>query len=72
MRPLAILAVLASVMLAACGSDNDKEKTVVVNPPPETEVAPPPQTNTEPPPRSNMVIVPGGGGPQACPPGYSC
>jgi hypothetical protein len=58
MRPLTLLAVLAPVALAACGA---KEKTVVVNPPAQTQVAPPASSNT--------VVVPGGT--KVCPPGYT-
>ena len=58
MRPLVALAVLAPLALAACG--HDKEKTVVVNPPAQTQAAPP---------QNNPVVVPGGT--KVCPPGYT-
>jgi hypothetical protein len=66
MRPITILAISASIFLAACGSD---EKTVVVNPQPQaqpstTVVTPPAQQ----PAQGNTVVVPqSGSSTKVCP-----
>jgi len=60
MRSLPMIAALAVLSLAACGSD--KEKTVVVQPPASTQSAPP---------QNNTVVVPQSGATRVCPAGYS-
>ncbi|HTI87065.1 MAG TPA: hypothetical protein VL966_10715 [Alphaproteobacteria bacterium] len=60
MRPIAVLALLAPLALAACGHDRDRDKTVIVNPPTQTQAAPP---------QNNTVVVPGAT--KVCPAGYT-
>jgi hypothetical protein len=63
MRPIAVLALLAPFVLAACDHDEHergREKTVIVTPPAQTQAAPP---------QNNTVVVPGGT--KVCPAGYS-
>lgn len=60
MRSMPIVAALALLSLAGCGSD--KEKTVVVQPPTSTQAAPP---------QNNTVVVPQSGSTKVCPPGYT-
>jgi uncharacterized lipoprotein YajG len=55
-----LIAALAVLTLAGCGSD--KEKTVVVQPPNSTQSAPP---------QNNTVVVPQSGSTRVCPPGYT-
>lgn len=60
MRSLPIIAAMAVLSLAACGSD--KDKTVVVQPPAAAQTAPP---------QNNTVVVPQSGTTRVCPAGYS-
>jgi predicted small lipoprotein YifL len=60
MRSMPMIAVMAVLSLAGCGSD--KEKTVVVQPPASTQSAPP---------QNNTVVVPQSGGTKVCPQGYT-
>jgi hypothetical protein len=65
MRPLAILAIVASV-LAACSSNQNTNEPLVTNPP----NPPLPQTEQSAPSPSRLGSVPSTGSNTMCPPGY--
>lgn len=61
MRHFQMMSILALLIVAACGGDHERDRTVVVQPP--ATVVQPPAAQSSP-----TVVVPGT---KVCPPGYA-